>query len=164
MLKKILIALVFVFIFLQFVRPGKNISEGPYPNHISTKYAVPQNVETILKKACYDCHSNNTIYPWYTNVQPVGLWMQSHVNDGKGELNFSEFATYSPKKARHKMDECIDMVKEGEMPLPSYTWIHTDAKLTQEEKVALTDWASALAAQITKENNLPPSEPKKPKP
>ena len=158
MLKKILLALLFIFIFLQFIRPSKNISDGPYPNHISTKYVVPQDVETILQKACYDCHSNNTHYPWYTNVQPVGLWMQDHVNDGKGELNFSEFASYSPKKARHKMDECIDMVKEGEMPLPSYTWIHTDAKLTAEERATLTDWASVTMKKIETDNNLPPEK------
>ena len=160
MLKKILLALLFVFIFLQFIRPSKNISEGPYPNHFSTKYAIPQNVETILQKACYDCHSNKTNYPWYTNVQPVGLWMQDHVNDGKDELNFSEFATYSPKKARHKMEECIEMVKESKMPLPSYTWIHKHAILSDDEKTALTDWASATARKIEADNNLPPEEKK----
>jgi hypothetical protein len=74
----------------------------------------------------------------------VGFWLDDHIKDGKGELNFSEFLTYSPKKPAHKMEEVIDMVKEGDRPLESYTWIHTDAKLTQEEKVALTDWASAF--------------------
>jgi hypothetical protein len=158
MLKKILIGLLFVFIFLQFIRPTRNISDVSSSNHFSTKYNIPENVETILQKACYDCHSNNTTYPWYTNVQPVGLWMQGHVNDGKDELNFSEFATYSPKKARHKMEECVDMIKEGEMPLPSYTWTHKDAILTQEEKTTLTDWASATAKKIEIDNKPGPEK------
>ena len=160
MIKKVAYILLAILIIIQFIRPARNISSAEQVNHISKKYTVPANVNTVLEKACNDCHSNNTVYPWYTNIQPVGFWMDDHVKDGKDELNLSEFLTYSPKKARHKMEEVVDMVKEGEMPLDSYTWIHTEAKLTQEEKTALTDWASALAAQITKENNLPPSEPK----
>lgn len=155
MFKKILIGLLFVLIFLQFIRPERNISEGKSANHISNKYAVPENVDAILKKACNDCHSNNTVYPWYANVQPVGMWLADHVKEGKGELNFDEFLTYSPKKAHHKLEECIEMVKEGEMPLNSYTWIHKDANLTQDEKVAITDWASATMQRIATENNLP---------
>ena len=160
MIKKVAYILLAILIIIQFIRPARNISSAEQVNHISKKYTVPANVNTVLEKACNDCHSNNTIYPWYTNIQPVGFWMDDHVKDGKDELNLSEFLTYSPKKARHKMEEVVDMVKEGEMPLDSYTWIHTEAKLTQEEKTALTDWASALVTQITKENNLPPSEPK----
>jgi len=160
MIKKVAYILLAILIIIQFIRPARNISSAEQVNHISKKYTVPANVNTVLEKACNDCHSNNTAYPWYTNIQPVGFWMDDHVKDGKDELNLSEFLTYSPKKARHKMEEVVDMVKEGEMPLDSYTWIHTEAKLTQEEKAALTDWASALVTQITKENNLPPSEPK----
>jgi len=160
MIKKVAYILLAILIIIQFIRPARNISSAEQVNHISKKYTVPANVNTVLEKACNDCHSNNTIYPWYTNIQPVGFWMDDHVKDGKDELNLSEFLTYSPKKARHKMEEVVDVVKEGEMPLDSYTWIHTEAKLTQEEKSALTDWASALVTQITKENNLPPSEPK----
>ena len=160
MIKKVAYILLAILIIIQFIRPARNISSAEQVNHISKKYTVPANVNTVLEKACNDCHSNNTVYPWYTNIQPVGFWMDDHVKDGKDELNLSEFLTYSPKKARHKMEEVVDMVKEGEMPLDSYTWIHTEAKLTQEEKAALTDWASALVTQITKENNLPPSDPK----
>jgi hypothetical protein len=156
MIKKILIGLLFIFIFLQFIRPARNISEGRSSNHISNKYAVPANVGTVLEKACYDCHSNNTVYPWYANIQPVGLWLDDHVKEGKGELNLDEFLTYSPKKAHHKLEEVIEMVKEGEMPLNSYTWIHKNAILSQDEKTALTDWADVTMKQIASENNLQP--------
>jgi hypothetical protein len=148
MFKKILYGLAALLILLQFVRPNKNIHEGDQPNNIAKKYAVPADVDGILKKACYDCHSNNTTYPWYANIQPVGLWLNNHVNEGKGELNFDEFLSYSPKKAKHKLEELGDVVKEGEMPLGSYTIIHKNAVLTQEEKIALTNWAQATMAAI----------------
>ncbi len=156
MIKKILLILLVALLVLQFIRPTRNQSEGRSENHIANKYSIPANVSGILEKACYDCHSNNTVYPWYTNIQPVGLWLQNHVKEGKAELNFSEFLAYSPKKARHKMDEVIEMVKEGEMPLNSYTLIHKNADLSTEEKTALTDWASLMMQQIEKDNNLPP--------
>lgn len=148
MLKKILIGLLVVVIVLQFIRPARNQSEGAATNDIGTVYNVPDNVHGVLKKACYDCHSNNTRYPWYTNIQPIGLWMQDHVDEGKDELNFNEFATYKLKRQAHKMEELVELVEEGEMPLPSYTWIHKDAVLTSEEKALVVNWAKALHQQI----------------
>ena len=99
MKKKIGLGLLVVLVVIQFIRPTRNISTSESPNEISKFYDVPAEVHAVLKKSCYDCHSNNTVYPWYTNLQPVGLWLQSHVNDAKGELNFSEFGTYNQKKA-----------------------------------------------------------------
>jgi Haem-binding domain len=160
MIKKIGYILLAALVIIQFIRPARNISTTASANHIANKYTTAPSVDAILEKACNDCHSNNTIYPWYANVQPVGLWLDHHVDEGKGELNFSEFLTYSPKKARHKMEEVMEQVKEGEMPLDNYTWLHANAKLTQEEKLELTTWANTIAKQITLENNLPPSEPK----
>ena len=148
MLKTIFFLLLAALVLVQFVRPNNNISAGDQPNHISRKYEVPANVESIFRKACYDCHSNNTKYPWYANIQPAGIWMNSHIREGKGEMNFDEFLTYSPKKARHKLEECIEMVKEGEMPLKPYTLIHKDAVLTEEEKVAITSWAQTTMGKI----------------
>jgi hypothetical protein len=110
----------------------------------------------ILDKACNDCHSNNTKYPWYSNFQPVAWWLDHHVDEGKGEINFDEFLTYPAKKARHKMEEVNEMVKEGEMPLNSYTWVHKDAVLTQAEKLVLAEWAVATMKTIETENNLKP--------
>lgn len=148
MVKKILIGLVIVLVILQFIRPEGNISTTTSANDIRVTHAVPANVLSVLKRACYDCHSNNTNYPWYTNIQPVGWWMQHHVNEGKEELNFSEFGTYSAKKAAHKLEETAEMVEEKEMPLESYIWIHKDAKLSADEIKLVADWANALKAQI----------------
>lgn len=148
MVKKILYGLLAVLIIIQFIRPERNISELPSENDIRVQYPLPANVQSILKRACYDCHSNNTSYPWYTNIQPVGWFLQNHVNEGKEELNFSEFATYSAKKADHKLDEVIEMVEEKEMPLESYTLIHKEAILTAEETETLINWAKDLRKTI----------------
>lgn len=160
MKRKIIWFLVIVLIGIQFIRPAKNTATALSAKDISTAYTVPAEVSGILKKACNDCHSNNTVYPWYSNIQPVAWWLQHHVNEGKGELDFSEFASYSPKKQHHKLEEVIEQVKEGEMPLNSYTWIHKDAKLTEAEKLALSEWAGALRNEIAAKNNLP-AEPEK---
>lgn len=146
--KKILYGLLAVLVIMQFIRPERNVSEIPSANDIRVQYPMPANVESILKRACYDCHSNNTNYPWYTNIQPIGWWLQHHVDEGKAELDFSEFATYSPKKADHKLEEVVEMVEEKEMPLESYTWIHKDAVLSTEEIEIVTQWANELRSVI----------------
>ncbi len=142
--KRILLVLLVVLILIQFFRPQRNISASPSPADISTIYPVPANVGSILKKACYDCHSNNTNYPWYANVQPIAWWLNDHVEEGKRGLNFSEFASYRLRKQYHKLEEVIDEVKKGDMPLQSYTLIHADARLTAEDRNALTNWADAI--------------------
>lgn len=148
MVKKIFTGLLIVLIVMQFIRPDKNVSEIPSPNDIRVYHAVPDNVLSILKRACYDCHSNNTSYPWYAEIQPVGWWLADHVKEGKSELNFSEFGTYSVKKADHKLEEVVEMVEDKEMPLESYTFIHKDAVLSKEESELLINWANNLRATI----------------
>lgn len=145
MKKKIAYTLLAVLVIIQFFRPEKNINAAASAtvNDISKVFTVPENVQSILKTSCYDCHSNNTYYPWYNNIQPVAWWLNHHVEEGKRELNFNEFATYSARRQYKKMEEVIDQVKEDEMPLSSYTIIHKDAKLSQEQKLALSNWADA---------------------
>lgn len=145
---KIFFALLIVLVFLQFIRPTKNISESRSANDIRNYYTVPADVENILKTSCFDCHSNNTVYPWYNNIQPIGLWMQNHVNDGKEEINFSEFSSYSPKRMNRKYKEIIDEVNEEEMPLFSYTLIHGYAKLNQQQKEILVTWAEKQKSDL----------------
>ncbi|MBS1778367.1 MAG: heme-binding domain-containing protein [Bacteroidetes bacterium] len=146
-MRKVLVLLIIALVLVQFVRPERNES-GVRPADIASIYPVPADVNVILEKACNDCHSNKTRYPWYTNIQPIGLWMQNHVNEGKRELNFNEFASYSAKRQMRKLDKVIGMVEKNEMPLPSYTWIHKDAILTDAEKNTLIYWAKGLQQQI----------------
>jgi Haem-binding domain len=141
-LKKIFYFLLFAFVAIQFFRPEKNNAKIATLTAINTKFAVPTNVDTILKASCYDCHSNYTEYPWYSNVQPVAWWLANHVKDGKAEINFDEFATYSPRRQYRKFEEISKEIEEDEMPLNSYTIIHEDAKLTKEQKDILSAWVS----------------------
>jgi hypothetical protein len=138
--------LLIAIIIIQFFRPKKNISEGPQPNNIATAYPVPENVKAILAKACNDCHSNNTRYPWYNNIQPVAWWLNDHVQEGKRELNFDEFTTYRLRKQYARFEQTKKLVDKGAMPLDSYTWIHKDAILTDQEKQALFSWADSSKA------------------
>jgi hypothetical protein len=120
-IKKILIALLGVLIFIQFIKPVKNQSDAVTPNDIFANFQTADSTKQLIRTACYDCHSNNTVYPWYAEIQPISWWLADHVKEGKSELNFSEFASYKPKKADHKLEEVIEMIQEGEMPLKSYT-------------------------------------------
>jgi len=147
MLKKILIGLLVVLVVIQFF-PVKKNNGGSQAHTIGTAYPVPENVAIILKKSCYDCHSNTTTYPWYSRIQPVGWWLNHHVDEGKEHLNFSEFTSYPAKKQAHKLEEVAETVDHNEMPLNSYLWIHTDARLTPQEKQTLMSWASQLQHQI----------------
>ena len=104
-------------------------------------FNVPQNVEDILQSACYDCHSNNTKYPWYSRIQPFGWMLANHIRNGKAELNFSDFGSYPKRRQISKMDGIANSVKGGSMPLSSYTVMHKEARLSKHEKALLIDWA-----------------------
>ena len=136
--------LLIALVIIQFFHPKKNIHEIDQPNAISKKFQVSADVKIILDKACMDCHSNNTRYPWYNNIQPVAWWLNDHVIDGKKELNFDEYINKRPRFQYRRMEQTIDLVKKGEMPLDSYTWIHKDAILSEEEKTKLFDWAQSV--------------------
>lgn len=152
MFKKIFKGLFYLlllgFVIIQFFRPAKNKSEGTSKNDISTLYTVPLDVQNILKTSCNDCHSNNTVYPWSAEIQPVSWWLNSHIEDGKKDLNFSEFATYRIRRQYKKLEEINELVKENEMPLDSYLWIHKDAKLSDQQKLTIANWAEAVRDSI----------------
>jgi len=149
--KRILLVLLVIFIIAQAFRTGKNTSNDTTKD-ISKTYVVPQNVKAILAKACNDCHSNSTRYPWYAEIQPVSWWLGNHIKDGKRKLNFNEFDGYPIARQYEKLEDCIKEVKDGGMPLPSYTLIHKDAVLTDVEKKTFLDWCGILRENI-KANN-----------
>jgi len=100
----------------------------------------PKEVESILKKACYDCHSNETKWPFYANIAPLSFSISSHIKDGRKALNFSEWKNIDPKIKTKRIQRAIKTIKNGMMPLPTYLWLHDEAKLTKEEKRVLTTW------------------------
>lgn len=147
-LKRTFQILLLAFIVIQFFRPEKNKAVGISDNDISKVYPIPADVQSILKTSCYDCHSNNTVYPWYAEIQPVAWWLDDHIQHAKKDLNFSEFATYSIRRQYKKLEETNDLVKKGEMPLDSYLWIHKDAKLSDQQKLSIANWVTALRDTI----------------
>ena len=143
--KKISYVLLAAIVLIQFYpRPEKNLNKETGTADISKVFEVPAPVLQVLQTSCYDCHSNNTAYPWYSQIQPVALWLNDHVEEGKAELNFSEFGNYSIRRQYRKLEEINEEVKEGEMPLSSYTLIHRNAKLENEQKLLLANWTTSI--------------------
>ncbi|MGV3585513.1 MAG: heme-binding domain-containing protein [Adhaeribacter sp.] len=148
LIKKILLGLLGVFVFIQLFRPQKNKALQQQPKAIRNQYVIPARVESSLRAACFDCHSNNTKYPWYAEVQPIAWYLEHHIKEGKTELNFDEFLTYSTKKRAQKLEEIIETQEEGSMPLSSYIIIHQNAKLTQRQKQEIINWAKSTRQRV----------------
>ena len=102
---------------------------------------APVAVGEVIRSACYDCHSNETRWPWYGYVAPVSWFVADDVNEAREELNFSKWGTFQAETLRHYRHEMWELVEKGEMPLPVYTWIHSDARLSPEQRATLRDWA-----------------------
>tara|TARA_B100001750_G_C15390105_1_gene536998 strand:- start:333 stop:812 length:480 start_codon:yes stop_codon:yes gene_type:complete len=144
-IKGIAILALITLVVLQFFRPEKNESGYDSIANFKADTKPSEEVARILKANCYDCHSNQTHYPWYAEIAPVSFWLDEHIRHGKGEFNVSAWSQYSVKKKDHKLEELIEEIKEKEMPLPSYTWIHGD--LTSDEKTLLIQWATLARMQ-----------------
>lgn len=138
--QKVLLFLLGVLVAIQFIQPARNQSGQAYPADISRTYPMPAQVQGILKTSCYDCHSNNTDYPWYANIQPGGWWLDSHIKNGKEELNFNEFGNYSLRRQQSKLKAIASSIKDGTMPISSYTLIHRNAKLSGAEQELILNW------------------------
>jgi hypothetical protein len=138
---KILLGIGILLIAIQFIRPARNISSQILATDITKTVKVSDSVQAVLKKACYDCHSNNTNYPWYSNIQPVGWFLANHVSGGKRHLNFSDFGSYTQRRQQSKLNDVANEVQDGGMPLSSYTMIHKEARLNANEKSLIIKWA-----------------------
>lgn len=146
-LKKTGIVLVVILVGIQFIPTDINQQEEIPKTDIRHVYDVPDNVMNILQTSCYDCHSNNTNYPWYSNVQPMRFLMDRDIREGKEELNFSEFGSYSQRKQKNKLDRISKQVKADKMPLPSYLLLHSNAKLSADDKQEIINWVETRLKQ-----------------
>lgn len=144
LIKKVVWVVLVVFIIAQFFKPEKNIDKSITINEFLEDTNPPEQVQAILKTSCYDCHSNNTQYPWYSQITPVNFWMAEHIDNGKKHLNLSKWNSYSVKKKDHKIEELIEVVEDKSMPLESYTWVHAEAKLSEAEIESVKEWAQNL--------------------
>ncbi|TDD97080.1 heme-binding domain-containing protein [Flavobacterium cellulosilyticum] len=144
-IKKVLYVGLIIFLLMQLYQPARNQSYEQVNTANFTKvYQVPKNIETILRTSCYDCHSNNTNYPWYSYLQPTRFFMESHINKGKNNLNFDEYGNYSSRKQLTKLDRIVKQIKSSEMPLSSYTLIHRNAILTSTQKEEVINWVNSV--------------------
>ena len=149
--KVLLFVLLAVLIVIQFIRPARNAAEEIASNQITAIHQVPEDVQQILKASCNDCHSNTTYYPWYSKIQPVAWFLHDHIIEGKRELNFSTFANYPAYRRYKKFKEIGEQVKEGDMPLLSYTIPHRDAVLSANQKLILENWAANSMKEMEKQ-------------
>lgn len=150
--KKILLVILIGLVVIQFIRPVQNKSSEILPTDISKAYTVPDDVQHVFQRACYDCHSNNTAYPWYANVQPFGWLLANHIKNGKEELNFSDFGSYPLRKQRNKLQGIINSIKDDEMPLASYKLMHRPARLSAADKALITEWAMKTKDSLSNKN------------
>lgn len=150
LIKQILLGVLAVLILMQFIRPARNADSGIMGADISRVVNIPSNVQQKLKTSCYDCHSNHTNYPWYSNIQPLGWWLNQHIKEGKAELNFNEFSSYSKRRQLSKLKAIGESINDGSMPLSSYTLIHKSAKFSADDKRTITDWAEKTKDSLTK--------------
>lgn len=148
MLKKIGLGLFAVIVILQFFRIDKENPEVIPRKDFITQTNPSDNIKAMLKNACYDCHSNTTKYPWYSNVAPISWWLKDHIDEGRKHLNFSEWVDYPLKKQQHKLEECWEMVENKEMPLKSYLYTHSEADLTDQERETLEEWFKLLEQSL----------------
>ena len=142
-LKIVVIVLALAFIAIQFVRPNRTNPPEDQAQTMEASMTIPEDVRMILGRSCSDCHSNRTVYPWYSNVSPFSWFLDNHIREGRGELNVSEWNTYETRKKIRKLDKICQEVEDGEMPLPSYLWIHWDAKMKPSDVLTLCNWANA---------------------
>lgn len=154
-MKYLLVIIAVIVIFIQFFRIDKNNPEPtPQMDFLNIKN-TPEGTAVLIRNGCYDCHSNESKYPWYSNVQPIAWFLKNHIDDGRKHLNFSTFATLEPKRQAHKLDECVEMLENGEMPLDSYVIGHPEAKFSEAQKQELIKYFKFLANDTRILNNLP---------
>ena len=145
-IKRIVLIAVGFFILLQCWQPARNQDNGQAPTvHFTQVYNVPPEVQNILQTSCYDCHSNNTKYPWYSWVQPARMLMENDIKKGKSNLNFSEWGNYSTRKQANKLSRITKQIKQGAMPLSSYTLIHQNARLSESQKQEVITWINSIS-------------------
>jgi hypothetical protein len=145
---RIVVALALLLLVAQGYRPAKNLGVAEGPASLVQKFSVPAPVRQSLQRACYDCHSDRTRYPWYAEVQPIGWWLSAHVRDGKAAVNFSQAGTWSNRQAARKLLAIVDAVETKAMPLPSYARVHADARLSEAAAAELAGWAEELADEL----------------
>jgi hypothetical protein len=144
-IKRSVLILIALAMVIQVARPAKTNPASDPRQHIQAVLPVHPEIAAAFARSCNDCHSNTTVWPWYSNVAPVSWLLASDVNEGRQELNFSTWGAYDPQKQRKLLGEICEQVKEGEMPEIQYTFMHPKARLTDADRRTICSWTAALA-------------------
>ena len=154
-MRKILIIIIVGIILIQFFPIDKsNPPADPKMDFLQIK-KTPEKTANLIKNSCYDCHSNQSKYPWYSNIQPVAWFLEDHIKEGRKKLNFSTFATYDKKRQVKKLNEAAEQLEKNEMPLDSYVILHSEAKLSASDKKIMIAYFKLMANDIMIINELP---------
>lgn len=148
-LKWTAIVLAIIFAGLQFIRPARTNPPVDDGRTIQSHTRITPEVARILDRSCNDCHSNQTRWPWYSNVAPVSWFVINHVNVGRREMNLSDWARYDTEHQKGLLKDICKEVTGGQMPLSSYLRLHQEAKLSSEDVRTLCDWASAESQRLS---------------
>lgn len=143
-LRLVLFVLLLALIVIQFIPVDRSAPEPDPAQDLLALSNTPQEMQSLVRAACYDCHSYETEYPWYAYIAPASMWLQGHINEARDHLNFSTWTVYDAEEADHKLEEVAEEVGEGHMPLQSFTWLHPEARLSEEQRNAIVDWAEGL--------------------
>lgn len=150
-IKWAMIVLACLLVAIQFVRPARTNPQVDESQTIFARTQMTPQVAAIFDRSCRDCHSNKTVWPWYTNVAPISWWLSNHVNDGRRSLNMSEWGKLAQDRQDRKLRQICDEVSDGVMPLSSYLPMHPQAKLSAEDKKILCDWTEAERERRSRE-------------
>jgi hypothetical protein len=142
-MKKIILIAIAVFITIQFIPSGKKNPPIDQSKEFVNILNPPEHIRQILENSCYDCHSHETEYPWYSYVAPASWIIKEHVNNGRRHLNFSVWSDYKESKKDVKLEECIEMIRTGEMPMQGYVLFHQNAEIDPSQKEELIEWFSS---------------------
>ena len=149
-LKIVAILLVVLVVGIQAIRPARTNPPIDESQTINAKTQMTSDVAAIFDRSCRDCHTNKTVWPWYTNVAPLSWWLSNHVSDGRRSLNMSEWGKLPNDRQERKLRQICDEVQDGVMPLSSYTPMHPAAKLSEPDKKTLCDWTDQERERLSK--------------
>ncbi len=138
-----------LLILIQLIRPSTANPPVSPNQEMSAHLSLNPGVELIFQRSCNDCHSNRTVWPWYSRVAPASWLVASDVNDGRRRMNFSEWGAYPPQKTNKLLGEICKEVQEGDMPPFQYRPMHPGSRLTQEDQQQVCQWVADTKRAIS---------------
>jgi hypothetical protein len=153
--KVVALILFLAFSGIQFVRPARINVPVVREQALEGTTQVPEGIQEIFRKSCNDCHTNQTDWRWYSQIAPMSWGMVEHVEDGRRNLNFSEWGSYETRRKRKKLEEICEQLESREMPLDQYVWLHWNARLSDAEIKSVCEWTETERAKLAASETAP---------